>query len=97
MRVLFLVLTLAVLAVLSPAIAEDGGIKKAYDLYYSGEKEAAITMMEEYVRDNPDPGVLYFLGYAYYEKQDMEKAREYFTKSYSMKDFYSPMAGEKDQ
>ncbi|UCD35712.1 MAG: tetratricopeptide repeat protein [Nitrospiraceae bacterium] len=97
MRVLVLVLTIAVLSILSPAFAEESGVKRAYDLYYRGDKEAAITMMEEYVRDNPDPGALYFLGYAYYEKKDMEKAREYFTKSYSMKDFYSPMPTEKSQ
>jgi tetratricopeptide (TPR) repeat protein len=76
--------------------AQEVSLQEAYALYYKGEKDRAISAMEDYAADNPDPGVLYFLGYAYYEMQQMEKAREYFTKAYKHKDFFSPMAGEKD-
>jgi tetratricopeptide (TPR) repeat protein len=66
-------------------------------VYYKGEKEAAIKMMEEYVQDNPDPRVYYFLGYAYYEMEEMDKANKYFTEAYRLKDFYSPVPPEENQ
>ncbi len=71
--------------------ADDTVVKEAYSLYYKGEKEEAIRAMEDYVKDNPDAGVYYFLGYAYYEMQQMERANEYFNKAFRLKNFYSPM------
>jgi tetratricopeptide (TPR) repeat protein len=75
--------------------AEVIPLKKAYSLYYQGKIEAAIEMMEEYVKDNPDPAAFYFLGYAYYEKKQLDKAREYFTEAFRLKSFYSPMSQKK--
>ena len=75
--------------------AQDTSLKEAYSLYYKGDKEMALEMMEDYVEQNPDPDVFYFLGYAYYEMQQMDKANDYFSKAYKRKDFYSPMSEEK--
>jgi tetratricopeptide (TPR) repeat protein len=101
MEVIMKIITLvfAVLFLLmsfSLCLAQEEPLKEAYSLYYKGEKDRAITIMEDYAEDNPDPGVLYFLGYAYYEMKQMDKAREYFTKAYKHRDFFSPMADEKD-
>lgn len=76
--------------------AQNTNLKKAYSLYYKGEKTEAIEMMEDYVENNPDADVFYFLGYAYYEMQQMDKAREYFTEAYKQKDFFSPMTKADD-
>jgi TolA-binding protein len=72
-----------------PVCAET--LEEAYSLYYKGDKADAISMIEDYVRDNPEPKAYYFLGYAYYEMQEMDKSREYFTKAYKMKSFFSPI------
>jgi len=66
-------------------------LEEAYSLYYKGDKADAISMIEDYVKVNPEPKAYYFLGYAYYELQKMDKSREYFTKAYKMKSFYSPI------
>lgn len=90
----FITLISAVLILLmsfSLCLAQEASLEEAYSLYHKGEKEKAIAIMEDYVEDNPDPGVLYFLGYAYYEMKQMDKSREYFTKAYKSKDFFSPI------
>lgn len=71
--------------------ANETPVEKAYSLYYKGEKEAAIDMIEDYVMENPDAKAYYFLGYAYYEMKEFAKAREYFDEAYRLKSFYSPM------
>jgi tetratricopeptide (TPR) repeat protein len=81
----------------SVCLANESPLEKAYTLYYKGEKEAAINMIEDYVKETPDVKALYFLGYAYYEMQDMEKARKYFDEAYRLKSFYSPMEPKDDQ
>ena len=96
MRVLSLVLIVLLVSV-SFGWANQAVLKEAYSLYYKGDKEAAIKIMEDYVQENPDPAVYYFLGYAYYEMKDMDKAREYFSKSFRLKSFYSPVSPEKSQ
>ncbi len=89
-------ITIPVLIIISMLLvpfcwAEEASLKEAYSLYYKGKKAAAIEKMEAYVNETPDPGALYFLGYAYYEKKDMDKANEYFSKAFHLKDFYSPI------
>jgi len=71
-------------------------LEQAYSLYYKGEKAEAISIIESYVKDNPEPQAYYFLGYAYYEMQEMDKSREYFTKAYKMKSFFSPIPEKKN-
>ncbi len=97
MRVIALALAMVLLASVSVCFANDVTLKKAYDLYYQGDKDMAIQMMEDYVRATPDPGVFYFLGYAYYEMQQMDKANEYFSEAFRLKDFYSPMPAPEGQ
>jgi len=75
--------------------ANDSPLSQAYLLYYKGKVIEAIEMMEDYVTEHPDPGAYYFLGYAYYELKDLEKAREYFDEAYRLKAFYSPTSKEK--
>lgn len=94
MRVIALVLTIISFMSFSMCWAEDTSLKKAYSLYYKGEKKAAISLMKDYVSDHPDPAAFYFLGYAYYEMQDMETASKYFNESFVRRPFYSPMAGK---
>ncbi|KPK03021.1 MAG: hypothetical protein AMK71_00255 [Nitrospira bacterium SG8_35_4] len=81
----------------SLCLANESSLEQAYSLYYKGEKEAAIGMIEDYVKETPDVKALYFLGYAYYEMQNMEKAREYFDEAFRLKSFYSPMESKDGQ
>ena len=91
MKIITLVITAFLCISLSfiPAHAET--LEQTYSLYYKGDKADAISIIEDYVKDNPEPQAYYFLGYAYYEMQEMDKSREYFTKAYRMKSFYSPI------
>ena len=95
----FIVSVVAVLCLVSFSLclANESSLEQAYSLYYKGEKEAAISMIEDSVRETPDVKALYFLGYAYYEMQNMEKAREYFDEAYRLKSFYSPMESKESQ
>jgi tetratricopeptide (TPR) repeat protein len=95
MKFISLILMIMIVLTSSVSMAQQAPLEKAYSLYYEGETEAAIELMEDFVRDNPDPGALYFLGYAYYELQDMEKAGEYFNRAFKAESFYSPMEEEK--
>ena len=88
---------MALLVSVSLCWAEEAALKDAYSLYYKGDKEAAIELIEEYVKDYPDAGAYYFLGYAYYEKQEMDRANEYFKEAFRVKDFYSPLPAEENQ
>jgi len=96
MKIITLVITTFLLLSLSfiPVHAET--LEQAYSLYYKGEKADAVSMIEDYVKDKPDPQAYYFLGYAYYEMKEMDKSREYFTKAYKMKSFYSPIPKDKN-
>ena len=91
MKIVTLVLAVVVLISLSFVAVHAENLEQAYSLYYKGDKAEAISMIEDYVKMNPEPQAYYFLGYAYYEMQEMEKSREYFTKAYKMKSFYSPI------
>jgi len=95
----FIVIVVAVLCFLSFSLclANEFRLEQAYSLYYKGEKETAISMIEDYVKETPDVKALYFLGYAYYEMQNMERAREYFDEAYRLKSFYSPMESKDGQ
>jgi len=92
MRIIILVSMIVSLLFPSLCLARDVSIKDAYSLYYKGKKQGAIKMMEEYVEMNPDPGAFYFLGYAYYELKQMDRASKYFNDAYSRMPFYSPMS-----
>ena len=91
MKIITFVITAFLLISLSfiPVHAET--LEQAYSLYYKGEKTEAISIIESYVQDNPEAQAYYFLGYAYYEMKEMDKSREYFTKAYKMKSFFSPI------
>ncbi len=94
-----LIFAVAALIVLSslPGFADEVPVNEAYSLYYSGQQDEAIRMMEDYIIDHPDPAAYYFLGYAYYEMKDMEKASEYFDEAFRLKSFYSPGTSEESQ
>lgn len=96
MKIITLALSALLLICISFAPVQAESLEKAYSLYYKGEKAEAISMIEDYVKVNPDPQAYYFLGYAYYEMKDMDKSREYFTKAYKMKSFYSPIPKDKN-
>lgn len=97
MKVIVLALIIVSFLAVPICLANEVGVKEAYSLYYKGDKETAIKMMEDYVQEKPDPGVFYFLGYAYYEMKQMDKANEYFSEAFRLKDFYSPMPSKETQ
>jgi tetratricopeptide (TPR) repeat protein len=90
-------IVLSLLVSVSYCWANEAALKEAYSLYYKGQKEAAVKMIEEYVKENPDPAAYYFLGYAYYEMKDMNKSRECFSESFRLKSFYSPVSPKETQ
>jgi TolA-binding protein len=96
MKIITFVITAFLFISLSfiPVHAET--LEQAYSLFYKGDKAEAISIIEDYVKDNPEPQAFYFLGYAYYEMQEMDKSRESFTKAYKMKSFFSPMPEDKN-
>ncbi len=94
MRIIIVLTSLLLLFSVSVCTANDGSVQKAYSLYYQGKKEAAIQLMKEYVKDYPDPKALYFLGYAFYEQEDMKTAFKYFKDAYLINPEVSPMTWE---
>lgn len=94
MKIFISALIIVILSSVSLCLADDGSLQKARALYYKGEKAAAISMMEDYAELNPDPEIFYFLGYAYYEMEDMGKSAEYFNRAFIREPFYSPMSAE---
>ena len=90
------VLTLLLLFVsVSVCTANDSPVKKAYSLYYQGKKQAAIQLMKDYVKGYPDPKAFYFLGYAFYEQNDMRTAFKYFQDAYLINPDVSPTLWKK--
>lgn len=73
-------------------MADDASFRKAYSLYYQGQLNQAIKVLEEYVNKYPDPKALYFLGYVYYESKKMGPAMKYFKEAYLIDPDYSPRA-----
>ncbi len=74
--------------------ADDASLKRAYTYYNQGRMVEAIEVMKEVSAENPTPGQLYFIGYAYYKLQDFTNARRYFNEAYSLKTEYDPMKGD---
>ena len=97
MRIIILVSIILSLLIPALCFAEDAPpLEQARSLYYKGQKQEAIKMIEEYAESNPGPEVFYFLGYAYYELEQFEKAARYFNEAFSRKPFYSPIAEDED-
>lgn len=97
MKFIGFVVVVLCLVSFSLCLANESSLEQAYSLYYKGEKETAISMIEDYVKETPDVKALYFLGYAYYEMQNMEKSRQYFDEAFRLKSFYSPMESKDGQ
>ena len=95
MRTTVLIVLIISLMSFSLCIAAESPVDQAYNLFYQGKSDKAIELIEDYVQDNPDASAYYFLGYAYYEKNEIDKAMEYFSKSFKLKSFYSPMEQNK--
>ena len=96
MKIITFVITAFLFISLSFIPVHAKTLEQAYSLFYKGDKAEAISMIEDYVKDNPEPQAFYFLGYAYYEMQEMDKSRESFTKAYKMKSFFSPIPEDKN-
>ena len=96
MRIITILLMTVSLMSFSLCWAGENPVEKAYSLYYKGDKEAAISMMKEYVEENPDPNAFYFLGYAYYEMEKTKEAAKYFNEAFIRSPFYTPMPEEKE-
>ncbi|MBI5025889.1 MAG: tetratricopeptide repeat protein [Nitrospirae bacterium] len=88
--VLFLLLSLSV------CFAAEENLQKAYSLYAKGDMKEAINILEEYVKQNPDPNALYFLGYAYYKIKKMDMAMKYFNEVYLLDPDFSPAVVKKE-
>ena len=96
MRKIILLVIFMVLISFSLCMANEGSLQQAYSYYFQGKMEKAIEIMEEYVKENPDPRVLYFIGYAYYEMKDMKTARRYFDEAYLIDPEFTPIPIKRD-
>jgi len=72
-------------------MADDTSFQKAYSLYYQGKMKAAIEILEDYVKEHPDPRALYLLGYAYYKIKKMDMALKYFNEVYLISPDFTPL------
>ncbi|MBC8413468.1 MAG: tetratricopeptide repeat protein [Nitrospira sp.] len=91
MKFIAAILLISYLLLPSISLGENNSLQKAYDMYYRGDKQKAIELVEGSLGPNSDPAAYYFLGYAYYEMQRMEKAAKYFNEAYIRRPFYSPI------
>ncbi len=91
MRVTAITIVILVLVTVSLGWAGEKPIGKAYSLYFQGKMNAAIKIFEDYVKEYPDPKVMYFLGYAYYEIKKMDVAIKYFDDAYLIDPEFSPI------
>lgn len=93
----FIALVILFLLVL-PAFAYSAevSVEHAMSAYAGGSLNKAIAELEEYVRLHPaDKKGLYYLGYAYYKKGSMDKARDAFKSAYLIDPDYAPALPEK--
>lgn len=81
-----------VFAFFSFCMADDAQLEKAYSLYNQGKMASAIKILNDYIKDHPDPKSLYFLGYAYYKTKKMNLAMRYFDEAYLIDPNFSPLA-----
>ena len=95
MRIIATMVIVLVLATFSLGWAEEEPLSKAYSLYFQGKMRAAIKIFEEYVKDHPDPKVMYYLGYAYYKIKKMDKAIRYFDEAYLIDPDFTPIPKRK--
>ena len=97
MKTIVACITALLLVSVSASLADEGSLERAYSLYFQGKMKEAIKIMQEYVDEHPDPRVLYFIGYAYYEIKEMDKARRYFEEAYLIDPDFSPLPPGKKQ
>ncbi len=66
------------------AQVNDNKLDIAYNYLNNGQTDLAINLFEEYTKDNPsDTKIFLQLAYAYKQKNNISKAREYFTYVYN--------------
>jgi len=79
-----------VLMSFSFSMADETSLQNAFSLYNRGKMEAAIEIIQDHVKEFPDPKALYFLGYAYYKIKKMNLAMKYFNEAYLIDPDFSP-------
>lgn len=66
--------------------------QKGLQYYFQRQYPEAIQEFEESLKVNPDDArSYYFLGYAYYELRDLDKAQEAFDLAYQANPQYTPI------
>jgi Tfp pilus assembly protein PilF len=66
--------------------------QKGLQYYFQKQYPAAIQEFDETVVTNPDDArAYYFLGYSYYQLQEMEKAQQAFDQAYQLNSLYTPI------
>ncbi len=71
--------------------AADTQFQNGLNFHYQGQYQQAIQHFEAATMINPDdPRPYYFLGYAYYQLRNMQKAQEAFEQAYQTNPDYSP-------
>ncbi len=95
MRIIAFIILLLFMSV-PLCMANDASLNRAYSLYFQGKMEEAIKIMEDQVKDNPDAKVLYFIGYAYYELNQMDTAMKYFRQAYLVDPDFTPIEKKKN-
>lgn len=70
------------LAMASVVYAYDETYEKAMKHFNRREYSRAITYLENYVVQKPDPAVYYMLGYAYYQLKNYDRSKDCFDQAY---------------
>jgi tetratricopeptide (TPR) repeat protein len=72
--------------------AAETHFQKGLQYYFQGQYTDAIQEFDESLKVNPDDArSYYFLGYAYYQLRDLEKAQEAFDLAYQANPQYTPI------
>jgi hypothetical protein len=91
MRKAFITITvcLVFLAASGSAFAEND-YETALELYNRGEYQEAVTLLKDYVKENPEPSAYYLIGYSLYKLGRHEEADKYFNYAFLIEPDYSP-------
>ncbi|MDP2168450.1 MAG: tetratricopeptide repeat protein [Thermodesulfovibrionales bacterium] len=70
--------------------AEETGYDKALTHYRSGNYKEAVSYLESYVQNRPEPAAYYLMGYALYHLGRHDEATRYFNDAYLINPEFSP-------
>jgi hypothetical protein len=91
-KIVFILIMVFTLFILSASILAktDTDYDKALKYYYSGKYNEAVSLLKDYVKNEPDPSAYYLIGYALYELREYDEATKYFKQAYLINPKFSP-------